>query len=248
VSRSRPSHFDALADCYDRFRIGYSDDLYDAIFDYGLRPGASVLDVGTGTGLVAAALVARGCSVTGLDASEAMLGRARERVPGARFVSGSATDLPFASASFDAATSAQAFHWFDQARALAELERVVRPGGILAVWWKGLMRGDALNLLRQQVAADLGLAPTKDLMAGGFDAFDESALIDRRLRVLPWLVEMRVEDALGYERSRARARDAYGDRIEAYFARLAERLGPPNAEMTLSYLQMLYLGRVAERA
>jgi ubiquinone/menaquinone biosynthesis C-methylase UbiE len=247
VSRSRPSHFDALADCYDRFRIGYADELYDAIFEYGLRPGASVLDVGTGTGLAAAALVARGCSVTGLDASEVMLGRARGRVPGASFVNGSATDLPFANASFDAATSAQAFHWFDQERALSELERVVRPGGTVAVWWKALMRGDALNILRQQVATELGLVPTKDLMAGGFDAFDESELIDRRLRVIPWLVQMRVEDCLGYERSRARARDAYGDRIEAYFAGLAEKLGPPNAEMTLSYLQLLYLGRVAER-
>ena len=236
--------FDELADAYDRYRIGYASELYDAVFAYGLRPGARVVDVGSGTGLVAAELVARGCEVVGTDISHAMCHKARERVPNAAFEIASAEALPYADASFDAATCAQAFHWFDQERAFAELTRVVRPGGILAIWWKGFMRGDAIRLLRDDAASEIGLPPTDDLLAKEFLAFDEVPLDDAVLRVVPWIASMSVADFLGYERSRARARSAYGDRLEAYFEALEKRLGPPETELALSYLQLLYLGRV----
>jgi ubiquinone/menaquinone biosynthesis C-methylase UbiE len=238
-------NFDELADAYDRYRIGYANETYDALFEYGLTQGDTVLDVGSGTGLVAAELTARGCSVVGIDPSEPMLERARKRVPGARFVAGRAEALPVADASFDAATSAQSFHWFDQPLALAELKRVVRPGGTIAVWWKGLMRGDRLRMLREEAAAGLDVAPVRDLLVEEFAAFETSGLHDRRLRVIPWFVHMRVSDYLGYERSRARPREAYGERLQVYFERLATRLGPPESEISLAYLQLLYLGRVA---
>lgn len=236
--------FDELADAYDRYRIGYAHELYDAIFDYGLRPGARVLDIASGTGLVAAELVARGCSVVGADISNAMCVKARERVPDASFVVGSAEALPFEDASFDVATCAQAFHWFDQDRALAEVTRVVRPGGIVAVWWKGFMRGDAIRHLRDQAASEIGLPPTDDLLTKEFAAFDDAPFEDHTLRIVPWIAPMTVAGFLGYERSRARARSAYGDKLEAYFEALATRLGPPDTELALSYLQLLYLGRV----
>ena len=239
--------FDELADAYDRYRIGYASELYDAIFDYGLRPGARVIDVASGTGLVAAELVARGCDVTGTDSSKAMCQKARERVPGAAFGLGTAEALPFPDKSFDAATCAQAFHWFDQARAFSELTRVVRPGGILAIWWKGFMRGDAIRHLRDDAANEIGLPPTDDLLAKEFLAFEDVPLDDPVLRVVPWITRMTVDGFLGYERSRARARSAYGDKLEAYFEALERRLGPPDTELALSYLQLLYLGRVPAR-
>jgi SAM-dependent methyltransferase len=241
-------NFDDLADAYDRYRLGYTEELYDALFEYGLSQGARVLDIGTGTGLAAAVLIERGCVVTGIDPSERMLERARRRCPLGTFVVGTADALPWDAATFDAATSAQSFHWFDQRRALEEIERVVRPGGTVAVWWKALMRGDALTLLREQTATELGLDPPRSVLANGFEVFDASDLADRRLRVIPWIVKTRVDDYLGYERSRARAREAYGDRLETYFARLAERLGPPESVLSLGYLHYLYLGRVPEHS
>src|SRR5208283_2281926 len=99
----------------------------------------------TGTGLVAAELAARGCAVAGVDASEPMLERARRRVRSAPFVAGRAERLPFADGVFDGAVCAQAFHWFEREQALAELIRVVRPGGVVAIWWKTLMRGDTVH-------------------------------------------------------------------------------------------------------
>ena len=235
--------FDELADAYDRYRIGYAADLYDAIVDYGLATGARVLDVGCGTGLVGKELLRRGCRVVGLDVSEKMLARARERAPDASFVQGRAEELPLADGSFDAAVSAQAFHWFDQRRAFSELCRVVRPGGIIAIWWKSFMRGDAIRLLRNEAAADIGHSPTREVV-NDFDAFDAAGLCDKLLRVVPWIVPMTVEDFLGYERSRAIARETFGPHVDDYFTALAKRLGAPHDRLSLSYIQLLYLARV----
>ena len=245
--RGAASGFDDLAETYDRFRIGYACDLYDVLFEYGVSPGSSVLDLGCGTGLVAAELVRRGAHVVGLDVSEAMLDRARSRVPTAAFHVGRAEALPFADAAFDAGVSAQAFHWFDRPRALDELLRVVRPGGIVAVWWKGLMRGDNMRSMREEIAHEIGLAPPADLLTASFEAFDSCALVDRRLRIIPWQVTLPVENFLGYERSRARSRVAYGERLGEYIERLTQRLaGEPGGsnEISLFYTHLLYLGRV----
>jgi len=99
-------------------------------------PGQRVLDVATGTGLVARALVRRyGCSVVGLDQSEEMLGRARALVgPGVELVRGEAERLPFEDASFDALTFTYLLRYVDDpAATMRELARVVRPGGRIAM-------------------------------------------------------------------------------------------------------------------
>jgi demethylmenaquinone methyltransferase/2-methoxy-6-polyprenyl-1,4-benzoquinol methylase len=95
------------------------------------RPGQRVLDVATGTGLVAAALAQRGANVVGLDQSEEMLAVARERL-GERvsLVRGEAERLPFGDAEFDALTFTYLLRYVDDpAATMRELARVVRPGG-----------------------------------------------------------------------------------------------------------------------
>jgi demethylmenaquinone methyltransferase / 2-methoxy-6-polyprenyl-1,4-benzoquinol methylase len=102
------------------------------------RPGQLVLDVATGTGLVAFELARRGgCEVVGLDQSEQMLARARARLAGestlagrVRFVHGEAERLPFADAQFDALTFTYLLRYVDDREAtLRELARFVKPGG-----------------------------------------------------------------------------------------------------------------------
>jgi demethylmenaquinone methyltransferase/2-methoxy-6-polyprenyl-1,4-benzoquinol methylase len=104
-------------------------------------PEDRVLDVATGTGMVAEALVRRyGCSVVGLDQSEAMLARARARVQRddllGRKVSllvGEAEQLPFADGAFDHLTFTYLLRYVDDPDAtLRELARVVSPGGRIA--------------------------------------------------------------------------------------------------------------------
>ncbi len=244
---TRTASFDDLATAYSRYRLGYAPELYAALEEFGIVSGARVLDVGTGTGLVAHELASRGCLVTGVDISGPMLEHARKRVPDGTFVEAAAESLPFADASFDAAVSAQAFHWFDQPKALVEMARVVRPGGTAAVWWKGMMRGDATRLIRESVARELGLDSPADLLTPGFPAFESSPFVERRLRIIPWIVPMSAERYIGYEASRARARAAFGDKLPAYLERLEERLGPRTAQLSISYVQMLYVGSVAEK-
>jgi demethylmenaquinone methyltransferase / 2-methoxy-6-polyprenyl-1,4-benzoquinol methylase len=107
------------------------------------RDGGHVLDVATGTGLVAEALLARGFSVTGLDQSPGMLAAARTRFAGrVELVEASADALPFADASFDHLTFTYLLRYVDDPGAtVAELARVVRPGGTIAMVEFGLPRG-----------------------------------------------------------------------------------------------------------
>jgi ubiquinone/menaquinone biosynthesis C-methylase UbiE len=241
--------FDALADAYDRHRIGYSGELFEAIVGYGLSPGSRVLDLGCGTGIASAALAERGMIVTGIDISTPMLAHARKRVLDATFVNASADALAFPAESFDGAVSAQAFHWFDAPKVLAEVVRVVRPYGVVAIWWKTIMHGDRVRMLRAEVASELAepAAAADDLLGESFAPFYDAPLIDRRLRVIPWQVTMRVADFLGYEDSRARARMRFGARTPEYLERLAARLGPPETALDVGYVQYLYLGKVRPR-
>lgn len=244
--RSAPSSsFDDLADAYDRYRTGYAPEVYDVLADYGVRPGMHALDVACGTGLVAQALVAHDVRVTGIDLSEPMLAAARRRVPAATFVRGDAEALPFANDSFEAATSAQAYHWLDAEKALHETIRVVRPGGVVAVWWKELLRGDAIRLMREAAAREVGIVETSPSFSGEFEAFERSSLRDQRLRVIPWFVQTNAHDFIGYERSRARARETFGVRLEDYLAALGRRLGSPETPISLGYVHLLHLGRVS---
>jgi demethylmenaquinone methyltransferase/2-methoxy-6-polyprenyl-1,4-benzoquinol methylase len=102
------------------------------------RPGQRVLDVATGTGMVAFALAGRGARVIGLDQSEDMLGGARAKLATAsaeirqhvEFVHGQAEELPFSDGQFDALTFTYLLRYVDDVAAtMAELARVVRPGG-----------------------------------------------------------------------------------------------------------------------
>jgi demethylmenaquinone methyltransferase/2-methoxy-6-polyprenyl-1,4-benzoquinol methylase len=102
-------------------------------------PGQRVLDVATGTGMVAAELLARAdCSVAAIDQSAAMLAAARARFAAAgetrvQLIEGQAEALPFPDASFDALTFTYLLRYVDDpAATMRELARVVRPGGRVA--------------------------------------------------------------------------------------------------------------------
>jgi len=132
--------FGVAAADYAAHRQGHPAETFRRLAALGVgRPGQAVIDLGTGTGDVARTLAAAGARVTGVDPSAALLAEAA-RLAGAaglevtwRRAAAEATGLPDRCA--DAVTVGQAWHWFDRARAAAEVRRLLRPGGALALFY-----------------------------------------------------------------------------------------------------------------
>lgn len=128
---------DLVADAYDRGRPSYPEDAVTRLLHGVRRTGTTshVLEVGAGTGKLTEQVLARGCAVTAVDPSHAMLTRLRGRAPGAHVLAGTAEQVPVRGRSADLVVAAQAFHRFRAEAALTEAARVLRPGGRLAVIW-----------------------------------------------------------------------------------------------------------------
>ncbi|MEV0969842.1 class I SAM-dependent methyltransferase [Microtetraspora glauca] len=112
-----------------------------------VREGVRVLDVGTGTGTVAAAACERGAKVTAVDAEPSMVELAGRAVPSAEVLSAVLPDLPFEDGVFDAVVGNFVINHVGRPKdALAELRRVVRPGGRIAltIWAVPAPPGQAL--------------------------------------------------------------------------------------------------------
>lgn len=124
--------FDRMAEDYDRTRGGMERGRSIAPLLHDILPPGPLLEVGVGTGLVAAGLTELGRQVVGVDLSVPMLRKAAARVPG-RVAVGDATVLPAGDGVVGGAYLVHVLHLVgDQARTLAELHRVLRPGGVLA--------------------------------------------------------------------------------------------------------------------
>lgn len=124
---------------YERGRPGYPQAAIDAL---GLSADVVVADLGCGTGKMSAALAGSGARVIGLDPLEGMLSPLRSRLPSVPALAALAEAIPLSAASVDVVVCASAFHWFDHARALPEIHRVLRADGRLAIVWN---RRDALQ-------------------------------------------------------------------------------------------------------
>lgn len=124
--------FDAAADVYERSRPGYPDPVVDWLLAGGRR---DVLDLGAGTGKLTRSLVGRAEHVTAVDPSPGMLTQLRQAVPGVTALIGTAEAIPLPDGSVDAVVVGQAWHWVDPERAVPEVARVLRPGGVLGLVW-----------------------------------------------------------------------------------------------------------------
>ncbi len=125
--------FESVADVYERTRPAYAPDAL--AFVAQRLPLRRVLDLGAGTGKLTRQLVELGADVVAVEPGDAMRALLERVVPEAEALAGSAESIPLPDASVDVVTVAQAFHWFRPTEALAEMHRVLRPGGGFALFW-----------------------------------------------------------------------------------------------------------------
>ena len=137
ANRVRALSFYTVATHYAAARPGYPPALFDAVEELAGRTldGADVLDCGAGTGIATRLLGERGARVVALEPGAGMAAELRRAEPEVPLVRGEGNSLPFAAGSFDVITYAQAWHWTDPARSVPEALRVLRPHGVLALWW-----------------------------------------------------------------------------------------------------------------
>lgn len=129
---ARAQVFGSFAEDYDRFRPDYPVEALDWVLAGDPR---RVADVGAGTGKLTAALAGRRLEVVAVDPDAAMLAELAERVPGAERHVGRAEELPLEDDSVDMVLFGQSWHWTELEPAVAEVRRVLRPGGSLALLW-----------------------------------------------------------------------------------------------------------------
>jgi SAM-dependent methyltransferase len=129
--------FQAGAAAYERGRPAYAPDaVRRLVHELGIGPGRRVLDLAAGTGQLTRMLVPTGASISAIEPVEGMRREFARLLPGIQVLDGTAEAMPLVDGSVDAVTVGQAFHWFDGDRALAEIHRVLRPGGGLGLIWQ----------------------------------------------------------------------------------------------------------------
>jgi SAM-dependent methyltransferase len=131
--------FGTVADSYDRVRPGPAP----AAVDWLVPAGCAVaVDLAAGTGLFTRALAGRAGQVVAVEPDERMRSVLAARSPGVRVLDGQAEDIPLPDGFADAVLVSHAWHWFDAARAVPEIARVLADGGRLSVVWTSRDRAE----------------------------------------------------------------------------------------------------------
>lgn len=147
--------FSNRVDAYVRARPGYPDEVVHTLErEAGLAAGATVADLGSGTGISAEIFLRHGDRVYAIEPNAAMRQAAEDRLrslPGFTSLNGTAEATGLPDASVDLVLAAQAFHWFDPPAAKREFTRILKPGGVVALVWNSRLT-DATPFLRDYEA------------------------------------------------------------------------------------------------
>jgi SAM-dependent methyltransferase len=139
--------FGRATGAYERGRPGYPAEMVGWLCErVGIGAGRRVLDLAAGTGKLTRALITTGASLVAADPLHAMLRTLRDVTGGVvPAVAATAQALPLADGAVDGIVVAQGFHWFDTDAALAEMLRVLAPGGAIGLVWNVRRPDDPLQ-------------------------------------------------------------------------------------------------------
>lgn len=128
--------FDTGADAYERGRASYPTDAIAFLAaKLSLSSNSRLVDIGAGTGKLTRLLIPTGARIVAIEPVAGMRRKFAEVLPEVEVREGAAESIPLDTSSVDAAVAGQAFHWFANPRALAEIHRVLKPGGRLGLIW-----------------------------------------------------------------------------------------------------------------
>ena len=144
--------FHRAAEEYERGRPGWPPEVLDLL---PVADDATVLDLGAGNGKLTRVLAARYAKVFALEPLDELRAILAECVPEAEPLPGVAEAIPLGDDEVDAAFAAQSFHWFANDVALAEIARVLRPGGVFARLWNEAVEPSPLPEAYRRRMSDL---------------------------------------------------------------------------------------------
>jgi SAM-dependent methyltransferase len=246
------SRFTDRAELYARCRPSYPDSALEfVVMRCELLPGASIADIGSGTGIASRQMARRGFQIIGIEPNERMRGFAEaesvpEEFPQPRYRGGTAEATGLADSSVDAVLCAQAFHWFKPDAALAEFHRILKPGRWVALLWNERDESDAFTAAygdALRCAPDTAAIEASRANAG--DALLRSPIFDAAERIIFKHSQALDEDGvLGrvFSTSYAPKEPAAVEKLRTAL-REAVRRHERNGQVTMCYDTLVYVAR-----
>jgi SAM-dependent methyltransferase len=238
----KATSFGSAAGAYDRARPEYPAEAVAWLLPDGPR---RVADAGAGTGKLTGVLRAAGHDVVAIDPDAQMLAALSARYPGIPALIGTAESLPLPDASVDAVTFGQAWHWVDPARASAEAARVLRPGGVLGLFWN--LRDETVDWVHE--LSGIMHASAAESMIAEDGVVVTAPFGEPEHTTMAWSTRFDVEGLVDLAASRSYViteTPRRRDEILAGVRGLAERVAGAEGRVSMPYLTHVYRYRVVD--
>lgn len=259
LSKYRPlERFSGLAERYATYRPTYPAAALDWVEAHAgpAAPHRLLIDIGCGTGISVRLFAARGWPVVGVEPNDDMRTVAEQTAPPPggpppRYRAGQAEATGLPAGGADVVLAAQAFHWFDAPRALAEFHRLLKPGGWAALLWNQQDLSDpftaAYRVAMRRFSPEPEIASRREA-ATGEPLLASSLFESASERDFPHHQELTEEELLGRAATASYApRDPQGAAGLADELRRLFRDHQQGGQVGLRYRTVVFLGRKSER-